>query len=197
MDWVGANAVAADVALELSLETVSLTLPGAGLSLELRPAITPELQLQLQPAPPPEAQAEPQAGGELPAAGTWERVVHPLLVAYVTLRDEIGAPTAASALFGRPPHLSEHPRVSAAIGALAIHLGLADGWPLPDWARRVVYETGEALRVGGPWWFVAPRRGLHASALMQSPAVFRRVRVFVTTTELVPQALRSDSEFIP
>ncbi|MBI1866002.1 MAG: hypothetical protein HYR98_09810 [Nitrospirae bacterium] len=76
----------------------------------------------------------------------------------------------------RPERVGD-PRFDAYLGALAEHMALHYGLPVPSWAA----EPGRFL---DRWWFPTTFKSLHAIALVQSPASFRRRGIFVDDTEL-------------
>lgn len=86
-----------------------------------------------------------------------------------------GAGERAGLLAGRPEPVDDH-RFDAYLAALAEHLAFHYGLPLPTWAA----EPGRFL---DRWWFPTTFRSLHALALVQSPASFRRRGIFVDQTE--------------
>jgi hypothetical protein len=53
----------------------------------------------------------------------------------------------------------------------------SDNWPVPSWARKPERYSAE-------WWFVTPLRGMHATALQESPPSFRTRGVFITAGAL-------------
>ena len=106
----------------------------------------------------------------------WRHVVLQLLDDYESDRRRNGTPAAASR-FALEPTPTSSPQVDAALAALAEHLSRRDGWTTPLWAT-------DARRYAREWWFVAPLRGIHASALQQSPSAFRRRGVFITADGL-------------
>ena len=84
---------------------------------------------------------------------------------------------AASLRFDREPRATRSPEVDAALAALTEHLARRDGWPVPSWARK-------PGRYSSRWWFVTPLRGMHPTALQESPPSFRTRGVFVTAGAL-------------
>jgi len=84
---------------------------------------------------------------------------------------------AASRRFDREPATTRSPEVDAALAALTEHLARRDGWALPRWARK-------PGRYSAKWWFVTPLRGMHPTALQESPASFRTRGVFITAGAL-------------
>src|ERR1700722_7327818 len=83
----------------------------------------------------------------------------------------------ASQRFSREPPLPQSNEVDAALAALAEHLAQRDSWPLPSWARKPGPYSAT-------WWFVTPLRGMHATALQESPPSFRTRGVFITAGAL-------------
>lgn len=63
--------------------------------------------------------------------------------------------------------------IDAALAALVEHVARRDEWTPPAWAR-------DTSRYSRTWWFVTPLKGLHARALQESPASFRKRGVFIT-----------------
>jgi hypothetical protein len=83
----------------------------------------------------------------------------------------------ASQRFTRDPPPTRSIEVDAALAALAEHLARRDHWPLPSWARK-------PGRYSTKWWFVTPLRGMHPTALQESPPSFRTRGVFITAGAL-------------
>jgi hypothetical protein len=81
--------------------------------------------------------------------------------------------TAAARRFEAEPPRTHAPQVDAALAGLAEHLARRDGWPPPSWTRK-------PGRYSPRWWFVTPLRGLHPTALQESPPSFRTRGVFIT-----------------
>lgn len=79
-------------------------------------------------------------------------------------------------LVGRPD-LTGDPRFDAYLAALVEHLAVKRSLPVPAW----VHESERFLE---RWWFPTSFKTLHALALVQSPASFRRRGIFVDETEL-------------
>ncbi len=79
-------------------------------------------------------------------------------------------------LTGYPEPVGER-RLDAYLAALAEHLAVRYGLPVPSW-------VAEPHRFLDQWWFPTSFRSLHAMALVQSPAAFRRRGIFVDETEL-------------
>jgi hypothetical protein len=74
------------------------------------------------------------------------------------------------------PELTGDCRFDAYLAALAEHLAVHDALPVPAWVE-------EPERFLEQWWFPTQFRSLHAIALVQSPASFRRRGIFVDQTE--------------
>ncbi len=77
---------------------------------------------------------------------------------------------------GRPELLGDR-RFDAYLAALAEHLSVHYDLPCPRW-------VAEPERFLDQWWFPTTFKSLHAMALVQSPASFRRRGIFVDDTEL-------------
>jgi hypothetical protein len=73
---------------------------------------------------------------------------------------------AASRRFDREPAATRSPEVDAALAALTEYLARRDGLAGAPWARK-------PGRYSSTWWFVTPLRGMHPTALQESPASFR------------------------
>jgi hypothetical protein len=84
---------------------------------------------------------------------------------------------AASRRFMEEPALTRSPEVDAALAALAEYLARRDGWVPPAWARK-------PGRYSSKWWFVTPLRGMHPTAVQESPPSFRTRGVFITAGAL-------------
>jgi hypothetical protein len=101
----------------------------------------------------------------------------------VQLRDDYSHDVAragaagASRRFSQEPPATRSAEVDAALAALAEYLARRDGWPLPSWARK-------PGRYSNRWWFVTPLRGMHPTALQESPPSFRTRGVFITAGAL-------------
>jgi hypothetical protein len=115
------------------------------------------------------------AEGE-PLLALWRHCVIQLLDDYSSELERAGV-AVASRRFETEPPLTGSAEVDAALAALAEHLGRRDGWPLPTWARK-------PGRYSSSWWFVAPLRGMHPTALQESPPSFRTRGVFITAGAL-------------
>lgn len=83
----------------------------------------------------------------------------------------------ASRRFDQEPAPTRSTEVDAALAALAEYLARRDGWLLPVWARK-------PGRYSPKWWFVTPLRGMHPTALRESPASFRTRGVFIISGAL-------------
>jgi hypothetical protein len=106
----------------------------------------------------------------------WRYVIVQLLDDYS--HDLARAGTAvASRRFGHEPSATRSAEVDAALAALAEYLARRDNWPLPAWARK-------PGRYSSKWWFVTPLRGMHPTALQESPPSFRTRGVFITVGAL-------------
>lgn len=79
---------------------------------------------------------------------------------------------AAARLFADSPPPSGSCQFDAALAALTEHLARRDGWTPPAWAF-------EPHRYAQPWWFVDGLESLRATALVDSPAAFRKRGVFI------------------
>jgi len=87
------------------------------------------------------------------------------------------APEVRQAMIEARPEPTGDPRFDAYLAALAEHLAVRHGLRVPRW----VEEPGRFL---DRWWFPTRFRSLHAMALVESPAAFRRRGIFVDHTEL-------------
>jgi hypothetical protein len=85
--------------------------------------------------------------------------------------------SVASDRFDREPSATRSTEVDAALAALAEHFARRDNWPLPSWARK-------PGRYSTKWWFVTPLRGMHPTALQESPPSFRTRGIFITAGAL-------------
>jgi hypothetical protein len=83
----------------------------------------------------------------------------------------------ASRRFSQEPPATRSTEVDAALAALAEYLARRDSWQLPPWARK-------PGRYSSKWWFVTPLRGMHPTALQESPPSFRTRGVFITAGAL-------------
>lgn len=81
-----------------------------------------------------------------------------------------------AALFTERPEPVGEQRLDAYLAALAEYLALRGGQPVPRWVN-------EPDRFLEQWWFPTSFKSLHALALVQSPASFRRRGIFVDETE--------------
>jgi hypothetical protein len=106
----------------------------------------------------------------------WRYVIIQLLDDYSHDLARAGA-TVASRRFDREPSATRSAEVDAALAALAEYLARRDNWPVPSWARK-------PGRYSAKWWFVTPLRGMHATALQESPSSFRTRGVFITASAL-------------
>jgi hypothetical protein len=106
----------------------------------------------------------------------WRYVIVQLLDDYSHDLARAGA-AVASRRFSREPPVTRSTEVDAALAALAEYLARRDNWPLPSWARK-------PGRYSSQWWFVTPLRGMHPTALQESPPSFRTRGVFITAGAL-------------
>lgn len=81
-----------------------------------------------------------------------------------------------AALLGERPDLTGDRRFDAYLAALAEYLAVLHDLSVPPWVH-------EPERFLDRWWFPTAFRSLHALALVQSPASFRRRGIFVDETE--------------
>ena len=107
----------------------------------------------------------------------WRYCVVQLLDDYMSELQHHGSETAAR-MWQRPPALTGDSRIDAAFAALAEHCARHDGSRVPAWAADPAREASE-------WWFVTDLRGLHPTALVESPLSFRKRGVFITRDALV------------
>lgn len=82
----------------------------------------------------------------------------------------------ARAIAEEPP-LTGDARLDAYLGALAEHLAVSSGQPVPGWALR-------PERFLERFWFVSATQAFRATAIAQAPAAFRRRGVFVPARSL-------------
>jgi hypothetical protein len=106
----------------------------------------------------------------------WRYVIVQLLDDYSHDLARVGA-SVASQRFSREPPRTRSAEVDAALAALAEYLARRDNWPVPSWARN-------PGRYSVRWWFVTPLRGMHPTALQQSPPSFRTRGIFITAGAL-------------
>ncbi|MDW8065687.1 MAG: hypothetical protein RMK32_08660 [Anaerolineae bacterium] len=85
-------------------------------------------------------------------------------------------PHTREAMIADRPDPAGDPRFDAYLAALAEYLALRHGLPVPVWVE-------ESNRFLDRWWFPTSFRSLHAMALVESPASFRRRGIFVDHTE--------------
>jgi hypothetical protein len=83
---------------------------------------------------------------------------------------------ARAALIAERPELTGEPRFDAYLAALAEYLAVHYELPVPTWVE-------EPERFLEQWWFPTQFRSLHAMAIEQGPASFRRRGIFVDQTE--------------
>ncbi len=86
------------------------------------------------------------------------------------------APETRAAMIAERPDLTGEPRFDAYLAALAEYLAVHYELPVPAWVE-------EPERFLEQWWFPTQFRSLHAMAIVQSPASFRRRGIFVDQTE--------------
>jgi hypothetical protein len=115
------------------------------------------------------------AGGE-PWLAVWRYCLVQLLDDYTGEARRVGV-DQASRRFDAEPGATGSAEVDAGLAAMAEHLARRDGWPAPAWTRQPARYTDH-------WWFVTPLRGMHATALQQSPPSFRKRGVFITADAL-------------
>jgi hypothetical protein len=106
----------------------------------------------------------------------WRYAIVQLLDDYSHDLARAGA-SVASQRFDREPPPTRSAEVDAALAALAECLARRDNWPLPSWARK-------PGRYSAKWWFVTPLRGMHPTALQESPPSFRTRGIFITAGAL-------------
>jgi hypothetical protein len=106
----------------------------------------------------------------------WRYTIVQLLDDYTHDLTRVGA-SVASQRFRREPPVTRSIEVDAALAALAEYLARRDNWPLPPWARK-------PGRYSTKWWFVTPLRGMHPTALQESPPSFRTRGIFITAGAL-------------
>lgn len=106
----------------------------------------------------------------------WRYVIVQLLDDYSHDLVRVGA-SVASRRFTREPSVTRSAEVDAALAALAEHLARRDNWHVPAWARK-------PGRYSARWWFVTPLRGMHPTALQESPPSFRTRGIFITASAL-------------
>jgi hypothetical protein len=86
-------------------------------------------------------------------------------------------PDLQSQLVSEAPQLTGDARFDAFLAATVEHLALNASIPIPRWAR-----DRDALLPC--FWFPSPFRSTHASALLESPAAFRRRGIFIENADL-------------
>jgi hypothetical protein len=106
----------------------------------------------------------------------WRYAIVQLLDDYSHDLARAGA-VVASRRFSLEPPATRSTEVDAALAALAEYLARRDNWQLPPWARK-------PGRYSSKWWFVTPLRGMHPTALQESPPSFRTRGVFITSGAL-------------
>jgi hypothetical protein len=106
----------------------------------------------------------------------WRYVIVQLLDDYSHDLARDGASVASRRFISEPPP-TRSVEIDAALAALAEYLARRDNWPLPTWARKPGRYTAR-------WWFVTPLRGMHPTALQESPPSFRTRGIFITAGAL-------------
>jgi hypothetical protein len=106
----------------------------------------------------------------------WRYVIVQLLDDYSHDLARSGA-SAAPQRFSREPPPTQSEEADAALAALPEHLSRRDHWQLPPWARK-------PGRYSTQWWFVTPLRGMHPTAIRESPPSFRTRGIFITAGAL-------------
>lgn len=106
----------------------------------------------------------------------WRYCLVQLLDDYTSEAQRVGT-EQASRRFDEEPPATGSAEVDAGLAALAEHLARRDGWHARAW-------VGAAGRYTRHWWFVTPLKGMHATALQQSPPSFRKRGVFITADAL-------------
>jgi hypothetical protein len=106
----------------------------------------------------------------------WRYVIVQLLDDYSRDLARAGV-SVASQRFNSEPAPTRSAETDAALAALAEYLARRDSWPVPSWARK-------PGRYSARWWFVTPLRGMHPTALQESPASFRTRGIFITAGAL-------------
>jgi hypothetical protein len=106
----------------------------------------------------------------------WRYAIVQLLDDYSHDLARAGA-VVASRRFSQEPPATRSTEADAALAALAEYLARRDNWQLPPWARK-------PGRYSSKWWFVTPLRGMHPTALQESPPSFRTRGVFITAGAL-------------
>jgi hypothetical protein len=85
-------------------------------------------------------------------------------------------PEVRTTLIAERPDLTGDPRFDAYLAALAEHFAIHYQLPIPRWVN-------EPERFLEQWWFPTQFKSLHAQAIVESPAAFRRRGIFVDKTE--------------
>ncbi len=85
-------------------------------------------------------------------------------------------PENRAEMIAERPELTGDPRYDAYLGALAEYLAVHYHLPVPSWVE-------EPERFLDQWWFPTQFKSLHAMAIVQSPASFKRRGIFVDQTE--------------
>jgi len=115
------------------------------------------------------------ADGE-PLQVVWRHCIVQLLDDYSRDLARSGVAVASRRFDVEPPPTGSA-EVDAALAALAEHLARRDGWTPPQWARK-------PGRYSPTWWFVTSLRGMHPTAVQESPASFRTRGIFITADAL-------------
>ena len=106
----------------------------------------------------------------------WRYCLVQLLDDYTSEARRAGAGQASRRFEEEPPPTGSA-EVDAGLAALAEHLARRDDWSASAWVRA-------AGRYTQHWWFVTPLKGMHATAMQQSPPSFRKRGVFITADAL-------------
>ena len=85
--------------------------------------------------------------------------------------------TREKMLLDKPPETGDQ-KLDAYLAALAEYFAGHHGLAVPDW----VYDSNRFLN---QFWFPTSCQSLHALALVQSPAAFRRRGIFIDSTEFL------------
>lgn len=93
------------------------------------------------------------------------------------LDDFYANPDSRQEMICARPERTGDRRFDAYISALAEHLSYHYNLKVPQWVE-------EKERFLDTWWFPTEFRSLHAMAIVESPASFRRRGIFVDHTEL-------------
>ncbi len=85
-------------------------------------------------------------------------------------------PENRAAMIAERPELTGDPRYDAYLASLAEYLAIHYQLPVPAWVE-------EPERFLEQWWFPTQFKSLHAMAIVQSPASFKRRGIFIDQTE--------------